>query len=215
MMTLVSAIAFLEEMGIDYHQFILPAVTIMEIPAIVSGIYIAKTFDKTAIQGEMHIGKIIFDSLFNIPILSIIFGMTLGGFASTPDYSPFINNILYAFHPLLCLFMFDLGLIAGSHKEHFRSFSWSLNLFGAYMPIIGAAYGLLLSYVLGLDVGTGTLMAVLTGSASYIAVPAAMRIALPQAKEAVYLPLSLGIAFPFNVVIGIPLYYYAATLVLG
>ena len=76
------------------------------------------------------------------------------------------------------------------------------------MPLISAFVGLLVSYFLQLDVGTGTLVVLLCASASYIAVPAAMRLILPQADESVYLPLSLGVAFPFNVVLGIPLYYY-------
>lgn len=82
------------------------------------------------------------------------------------------------------------------------------------MPLIGGSFGLWISYLFQLDVGTATLICILTTSASYIAVPAAMRIALPQAKEAIYLPLSIGITFPFNVIIGIPLYYYLARLLL-
>lgn len=78
------------------------------------------------------------------------------------------------------------------------------------MPLLGSLVGLAVSYLLQLDVGTATMVAVLTASASYIAVPAAMRVALPEAKEAVYLPLSLGITFPFNVLLGIPLYYSLA-----
>jgi hypothetical protein len=89
-----------------------------------------------------------------------------------------------------------------------------LVLFGIYMPLIGATVGLTLSAMIGLDVGTGMLFTVLCASASYIAVPAAMRLALPQAKAAIYVPMSLAITFPFNIVIGIPLYYALAQYVL-
>ncbi|MFO1243474.1 MAG: sodium-dependent bicarbonate transport family permease, partial [Rickettsiales bacterium] len=84
-----------------------------------------------------------------------------------------------------------------------------------YMPLTGAAIGLILSKAIGLDVGTGTLFTVLCASASYIAVPAAMRLALPEAKAAIYIPMSLAITFPFNVALGIPLYYGLATHVLA
>lgn len=103
-----------------------------------------------------------------------------------------------------------MGILIGKHKKDLNHFSWSLSLFGLYMPLIGGAFGIMLSYFFGLNGGTGTLIAVLSASASYIAVPAAFKIALPEAKEAIYIPLSLGIAFPFNVLIGIPIYYIVA-----
>ena len=107
-----------------------------------------------------------------------------------------------------------MGWMIGKQKRDFNQFSWSLMLFGFYMPLIGAFFGILLSYCLKLDVGTGTMVAILSASASYIAAPAAMKIALPEAKETIYLPLSLGIAFPFNIVIGIPLYYQISIIFL-
>ena len=108
-----------------------------------------------------------------------------------------------------------MGLLIGRQRKELNQFSWSLGLFGFYMPLIGGAFGIVLSYLFGLNAGTGTLIAVLCASASYIAVPAAVRIAIPEANEAIYLPLSLGIAFPFNVLIGIPIYYILALKILG
>lgn len=125
------------------------------------------------------------------------------------------SSILIIFKPVLCLFLLNMGFLIGKQRNSFSQFSWSLTLFGFYMPLIGGVFGIALSYFLGLDRGTGSLIAVLSGSASYIAVPAAMRIAIPEAKEAVYLPLSLGIAFPFNVLIGIPIYYVLALKLLS
>lgn len=216
-MTFITAISFLDQLQIHYQELIIAALAIMEIPAIISGIFIFKIFQKNDLKNlnsSSSITKLLRESLFNKAIISIVIGLVSGAILYCNDLSQISYNILLSFKPLLCLFLLYMGLNVGIQREHFRSFSWSLNLFGLYMPLFGGCFGLFLSRFLGLDVGTGTLIAVLTASASYIAVPAAMRIALPQAKEAIYLPLSLGIAFPFNVIIGIPLYYYLAILLL-
>lgn len=209
-MTFITAISFLDQFKVGYQQLIIAALAIMEIPAIISGIFLAKIFDKNHLNPSSSISKLLGESLFNKAVLSILIGLIFGVFFYFRKLTPISAHLLVPFKPLLCLFLFDMGLNVGLQRQHFRFFSWSLNLFGVYMPLIGGGFGLFLSYILGLDVGTGTLIAVLTASASYIAVPAAMQIALPQAKEGIYLPLSLGIAFPFNVVIGIPLYYSLA-----
>ena len=109
----------------------------------------------------------------------------------------------------------DMGLVVAKNLPHLKTFTWKLAFFGLYMPIIGAVIGLTSSYVMALDVGTGTLFTVLCASASYIAVPAAMRLALPEAKAAIYIPMSLAITFPFNVIVGIPLYFALAVKLLG
>jgi hypothetical protein len=210
-MTFITATSFLDQLKVDYQGFIIPALAIMEIPAIISGIFLAKTFDKGS---SSSFGKLLRESLINKAIVAMVVGLVTGIVFYANQLTPISDTFLRSFKPLLCLFLFDMGLHVGFQKQHLRSFSWSLNIFAVYMPLIGGSFGLFLSYLLGLDAGTGTLVAVLTASASYIAVPAAMRIALPEAKEAIYLPLSLGIAFPFNVIVGIPLYYYLAVLFL-
>ena len=119
------------------------------------------------------------------------------------------------FQGILCLFVLDMGLLVAKNTAHLRKFSLLLGLFGVYMPLIGGAFGLLTSYLIGVDVGTGTLFTVLCASASYVAVPAAMRLALPEANPGIYIPLSLNITFPFNVSLGIPFYYSLAKMILS
>lgn len=205
-MTFAAGVSYLEQMGVPYHELILAALALMEMPAIISGVFIAKWIDRSC--GRW--GAVLKESLLNKALLSILMGMGVG--MCFPIVS---ETVLWAFKPLLCLFLFDMGLVVGSHRKNLQSFSWALNLFAVYMPLIGGFAGLLLSYIFRVDVGTATLISILTASASYIAVPAAMRMVLPQAKESIYLPLSLGIAFPFNVLVGIPLYYYLAHRLLG
>ena len=98
-----------------------------------------------------------------------------------------------------------MGLIVAKEFHHFKKLNFSLFLFGIYMPIINALIGMMLCYIIGVDKGTTLLFTVLCSSASYIAVPAAMRLALPEAKAGIYIPMSLAITFPFNIIFGIPM----------
>jgi hypothetical protein len=209
-MTFTTALSFLDQLKVSYQEFIIAALALMEIPAIISGICLAKIFDKSQSNRSSNVIKLLREALLNKAIGAIVIGLITGVIFYSNQFIEITENLLLTFKPLLCLFLFDMGLNVSIQRHHFLSFSWSLNLFGIYMPLIGGGFGLILSYILKLDVGTATLIAVLAASASYIAVPAALRIALPEAKEAIYLPLSLGIAFPFNIILGIPLYYYLA-----
>jgi hypothetical protein len=117
------------------------------------------------------------------------------------------------FKGILCLFLLDMGLVAARRLDAFRAVGLALVAFGLYMPLVGMLVGLATASLLNLSVGGTTLLAVLAASASYIVVPAAMRLALPQANPSLYVTVSLAITFPFNVVVGIPLYYSAAQFI--
>jgi hypothetical protein len=112
---------------------------------------------------------------------------------------------------VLCLFLLDMGLLAARQASALRLLKPPVLAFGLVMPLIGATIGLGTAGLIGLSLGGTILLMVLAASASYIAVPAAMRMALPEANPAVYVTLSLAVTFPFNVVVGIPLYAWAAT----
>lgn len=206
-MTYVAGVNFLEKLDIRYEGLVAAALAIMEVPAIISGLFIFRYFNKTS---NTAMKKLVIDAILNKTVLIILGGMIFGGICYLFQWETLPAKISILFKPILCLFLFKMGMLIGKHREDLRHFSWSLTLFGVYMPLIGAVFGILLSYFLHLSVGTGTLITVITASASYIAVPASMKIAIPEAKEAIYLPLSLGITFPFNVVLGIPLYYELA-----
>jgi hypothetical protein len=211
-MTYVAATTFLEKLDVQYEGSVLAALAIMEVPAIISGLLIAKKVNKSK---DHSIKSLWIHAIFNKSILMIFAGMFFGGVCYLFEWSAPVTKIGFFFKPCLSLFLLNMGWLVGSQREHLRDFSWSLSLFGFYMPLMGAFFGILLSYFFNFNVGTGTLITVLCASASYIAVPAVMKIAIPEAKEGVYLSLSLGIAFPFNVVIGIPIYYQLALRVLN
>ncbi|MBX9924066.1 MAG: sodium-dependent bicarbonate transport family permease [Rhabdochlamydiaceae bacterium] len=211
-MTFVAATAFLEKLQVPYQTLVIAVLAMMEVPAILSGLFISKWKKESVVDNTKNLW---IHTLFNKSILMIFLGMAIGMICYRLQLSYVPAGILMIFKPCLCLFLLNMGLLIGKQRKDLNQFSWSLTLFAFYTPLIGGAFGMALSYLFGLDVGTGTLIAVLIASASYIAVPAAVRIAIPAAKEALYIPLALGIAFPFNVLIGIPIYYFSALKLLS
>lgn len=122
--------------------------------------------------------------------------------------SPFI---VAPFQGVLCLFLLDMGLVAGRGlRQGWRELKPGVVAFGIYMPILSALIATVIVWPIGLSIGGTALMITLAASASYIAVPAAMRLALPEARPAIYLTMSLGVTFPFNLTLGIPLYLMLA-----
>lgn len=199
--TFLAATQALDNAGVSYEGFLVAVAAAMEAPAVLAALWLAKGgkagLDRASAREMLLNGSIV-----------MLVGAFLIGIVSGPkglkEISPFIID---PFKGVLCLFLLDMGVVAGrGFREGKRNLSGSLVLFGFYMPLIGAACGIASGWLIGLSTGGIALLATLSASASYIAVPAAMRIALPQAKPSIYLPLSLGITFPFNLTIGIPLY---------
>jgi len=213
--TFATAAAFLSTNNTVYAGYIVAIVALMEAPAILSGLFIAH---RTAPETSSHTQeqKKLSREIFTNGAILLMSGAFLIGWITGPAGMQKIEGFINTpFQGILCLFLLDMGLVVAKNVHHLRNFTIPLALFGIYMPLIGACIGLGASWVIGLDVGTGTLFTVLCASASYIAVPAAMRLALPEAKAAIYIPLSLAITFPFNVTLGIPLYFAGAKALLG
>ena len=143
---------------------------------------------------------------------SFVIGMVTGE-RGLAEIAPFIVS---PFKGVLCLFLLDMGLVAGRGLRQSKGvLGLGAVTFGIVMPLAGSVIGLGLAMVIGLSTGGVVLLMVLAASASYIAVPAAMRVALPEANPAIYLTLSLGVTFPFNLTLGIPLYVAVATQLTG
>ncbi len=214
--TFVTAIGFLAQAGVGYQSYIVAVLALMEAPAILSALYIAhRAAPATREHAQQPTGRLVREILTNGAIV-LLFGSFIIGMLSGPAGLEKMEGFLVTpFQGILALFLLDMGLVVARQLNQMRAFSLPLFAFGIYAPMLGAAAGLAISWLIGLDPGTGMLFMVLCGSASYIAVPAAMRLALPEAKAAIYLPLSLAITFPFNISLGIPLYLWAAQAVLG
>jgi len=213
MVTFVTATSFLEVSNVIYAGYIVAILAMMEAPAIVSGLYIAHRANPKTLHSneEKQLAREIFT---NGAILLLFGAFIIGLVTGEPGLKKVEGFLVTPFQGVLCLFLLDMGLLAVRNLTHLKLFTPALAAFGIYMPLIGAIVGLTASKLIGLDTGTGTLFTVLCASASYIAVPAAMRLALPEAKAEIYLPLSLGITFPFNIAVGIPLYYAMAQAIL-
>lgn len=204
--TFATAVSFLKTNDIVYAGYVVAVVALMEAPAIFSGLYIAHRANPKTNHAQKN-RKLLREIFTNGAILLLLGSFVIGcvtGQKGMEKLDGFLNT---PFQGILCLFLLDMGLMVSKNLHSFSNFSWRLALFAIYMPVLGALTGVAISYGIGLQPGTALLFTVLCASASYIAVPAAMRLAVPEAKAAIYLPMSLAITFPFNVVIGIPLYY--------
>lgn len=209
--TFITAGTFLKMQGLTYPGYLVAILAAMEAPAIISGLYLAKK----SYPNQSRIIQLT-DIVKNSGCILLLFAsFFIGAIIGDPGYLKIKDFFETPFQGILCFFMLDMGLLVTAQLEHIKEFSLQLVLFGLYMPLLSAAIGLIVSYFLALDVATGTMFAVLCASASYIAVPASMRLSVPEAKAAIYLPMSLAVTFPFNIVLGVPLYYAIARLCLG
>jgi hypothetical protein len=203
--TFLAATQALELSGIAFDGYMVAVAAAMETPAIIVALWLARTgesrMDATTLREVMLNGSIV------MLVGSFIIGIVTGA-NGLKTIAPFIVD---PFKGILCLFLLDMGIIAGRGlREGRKNLTLPVVLFGLYMPLIGAALGALASLLVGLSLGSTALMITLAASASYIAVPAALRLALPEARPSIYLPLSLGVTFPFNLTFGIPLYLAVA-----
>ncbi|MEL7464213.1 MAG: sodium-dependent bicarbonate transport family permease [Pseudomonadota bacterium] len=213
--TFVAASSVLDGQGVPYEGYMVAVAAAMEAPAILSALWLMSRGGGNGSGGTMDAGlmrEILLNGSIVLLVGSFFIGMTTGkdGLAEIDSF------IVAPFKGVLCLFLLDMGLVAGRGLRQARGVMRpGLILFGVLMPVIGAALGLGTGLALGLSLGGVTLLMVLSASASYIAVPAAMRVAAPEADPAIYLTLSLGVTFPFNLTIGIPLYLAAASAMGG
>ena len=204
--TFLAVIQVLETAGIDYEGYMVAIAAAMETPAIVVALWLAKKG-----EGKMD-GTTLREVLLNGSIVVLLGSFVIGWITGAEGLKSIAPFIVAPFKGILCLFLLDMGIIAGRGlREARKSLTPSLIAFGLYMPLIGAALGLAAAKLIGLSLGGTAILATLCASASYIAVPAALRLALPEARPSIYLPLSLGVTFPFNLTIGIPLYLALAS----
>ena len=206
--TFATAVSFIKFYELQHKSYIISILAIMEAPAILSGLYIAhKKAPKT--RNHKKEEKKLYREIFtNGSILLLLGSFLIGLITGKSGFQKVEAFLITPFNGILCLFLLDMGLIVAKEFHYFKKFTFSLLIFGIYMPIISALIGMILCFIIGLDVGTTLLFTVLCSSASYIAVPAAMRLALPEAKAGIYIPMSLAITFPFNIILGIPIYYF-------
>lgn len=223
--TFLTAIAYLDNLNITYESYPVIMLAVMESPAIIVGLLLASWSRRRlaaqqgsgnaamslSLPGEDSVSSmksLLHEAFTNGSVVLLIGSMVIGAISapgSMEKLFPFIDDIFMGF---LCMFLFEMGMEAGRRIKEFKKVGPVLVGFGIVMPLVGGLIGVAVGvWALGLSEGGATLVAVLAASASYIAVPPAMRLAVPESNPSFYLTLALGITFPFNVVIGIPLYH--------
>lgn len=205
--TFVTAASLLELNGIASEGYMVAVAAVMEVPAILSALWIAGSKGNTT-QSKR---KLMRDIVGNGSIVLLVGSFLIGAITGKEGLKEIDPFIVVPFTGILCLFLLDMGLSAGrSILENKQYLTPGLFGFGILMPLIASVLGLGAGKIVGLSDGGTFLLMVLSASASYIAVPAAMKIALPKAQSGIYLTMSLGVTFPFNIAIGLPLYLWMA-----
>jgi hypothetical protein len=215
--TFITASNILNSSGIPYGGEMVAAMALMESPSIIVGVLMYRRLkakaeltadDGGSTQHHVGMGELFREAFLNGSIVVLLGSLIIGLISNEKGMEimqPFTGGI---FKGMLSFFLLDMGVVAGKRIGAIREAGWFLVGFGILMPLLNAAIGIGLSCLMGLDQGNSFMFTVLLASASYIAVPAAMRIAIPDANPGIYVPVALAIVFPFNIICGLPLYYW-------
>jgi len=212
--TFVAGSEFLQLSGLVASGHMVAVLALMETPAILTGLLLAGAGARAGDDARAR-ADLLREVALNGSVVLLMGAFVIGiiaGPAGMTRLDPFVNGL---FQGLLALFLLDMGLVAARRMAGARKLGVPGAAFGVIMPPIGAACALALALLIGMSAADAAALMILGGSASYIAVPAAMRIALPEADPSVYLTLSLAVTFPFNLAIGIPLYTAVARTIIG
>jgi len=233
--TFAVALAALAKQGINYESHAPLWVAVMEAPGLIAGVLLARAAQRRAESSQlMNAGAslgvgtasgavgfaaisssiatqggwktIAHDVVFGKSVLLLLGGLFIGAIAGVEGTAPIKVLSIDPFKGVLALFLLELGLVAGGRLAEVKKYGFRILLIGISVPLCLAVIGMLVGHMLGLSAGGVAIFTTLAASASYIAAPTAMRIAIPQANAGLSITLSLGIVFPFNVVIGIPIY---------
>ncbi|ERN42497.1 putative permease [Rubidibacter lacunae KORDI 51-2] len=209
--TFITASAFLTELGIGFDGYMVAALALMESPAIIVGLILVNLFT-TDEKREFSWGEVLQEAFLNSSVFLLVGSLAIGTLTGEHGWellSPFTQGMFYG---VLTFFLLDMGLVAAKRIKDLRKTGAFLVLFSILIPILNAAVGLLIARLIGMSPGNALLFSVLCASASYIAVPAAMRMTVPEANPSLYVSTALAVTFPFNIIVGIPLYLYGINL---
>ncbi|WP_366637046.1 sodium-dependent bicarbonate transport family permease [Aquisalimonas sp.] len=206
--TYAVAIAFLDTLGVDYEAYAAAFVVVLEVPAILLGIVLVRGLRPSvgwaSVMHEVFLGK---------GVVLLLGGLLIGVLMGPERLEPFEPLFFDAFKGVLALFLLEMGLVAATQAGALRRHGVFLIGFALLFPLLGAIVGAVFAWGLDLTLGGALLLSVLGASASYIAAPAAMRLSVPEANPGLSLTASLAVTFPFNVLVGIPLYYGVLSVV--
>jgi hypothetical protein len=203
--TFVTAITFLEMQNYTFSGHMVAVMALMEAPSIIVGVILIRLFSKKDVHST-KISSLIKHSFTNGSVLLITGSLIIGFLASDQQalgIKPFTTDMFKGF---LAIFLLDMGIVSGRKLNDFFKSGWFSFLFAIIIPLLNGIVVAYLSHFITDDIGNRFIFAVLASSASYIAVPAAMKIAVPKANPGIFLPMALAITFPFNITFGMPIY---------
>lgn len=210
--TFVTAASFLELQDIKFSGHMVAVMALMEAPAIIVGVILIRLFNKKQ-EIKTSMVSIIKHSFTNGSVILILGSLIIGLLASDQQalgIKPFTNDLFKGF---LAIFLLDMGIVSGRKLNDFIKNGWYAVIFALIIPLINGCIVAVASQLVTNDVGNRFIFAILAASASYIAVPAAMKIAVPKANPGLFLPMALAITFPFNITFGMPIYLLIITMI--
>ncbi|GAB4146189.1 MAG: sodium-dependent bicarbonate transport family permease [Bacteroidia bacterium] len=205
--TFAVVLNYLSERHVEYEEYATVLLVLLEIPSIAVGITLSK-MNRT--EGPLKLQPLIHEVFFGKTILLLLGGLAIGWVTAATDNKQLNFFFFDLFKGFLAIFMLEMGVVTSERFKYLRKVGVFLLGFGMIMPVISAFLGILVAHITGLSMGGAVILGTMAASASYIAAPAAMKIALPEAKPVFYLTAALGITFPFNVIIGIRIYHQIA-----
>ena len=209
--TFVTAISFLEFHKLHSNGHMVAVMAFMESPAIISGLLLLSLFKKDGTPHKMELGSVLKHALTNGSVVLILGSLIIGYIANEKQaegIKPFTNELFKGF---LAIFLLDMGISSGKKLKSFFSYGWFPIAFAMIFPLVNGSIVATLSPLFTPNLGDQFIFSVLAASASYIAVPAAMKVSAPQANPGLFLPMALAITFPINITLGFPIYYFLLT----
>ncbi len=215
--TFITASSFLSQLGIAFDGYMVAALALMESPAIIVGLILVNLFtaEEKAKKGEASEfawSEVLREAFLNSSVFLLVVSLIIGCLTGERGWhvlSPFTQDMFYG---VLTFFLMDMGLVAAKRIKDLQKTGFFLIAFAILMPILNSGVGIAIAKLISLSQGNALLFAVLCASASYIAVPAAMRLTVPEANPSLYVSTALAVTFPFNIIVGIPLYMYVINL---
>lgn len=210
--TFITASSFLTQLGMAFDGFMVAALALMESPAIVVGLILVNIFSKNQNEQEFVWSEVLQEAFLNSSVFLLVGSLFMGiltGEHGWQTLKPFTQDMFYG---VLTFFLLDMGLLAARRIRDLQTTGVFLILFAILVPIFNAGIALLIAKAIGMSQGDSLLFSVLCASASYIAVPAAMRLTVPEANPSLYVSTALAVTFPFNIIVGIPLYLYGINI---
>lgn len=202
--TFITATNFLQTTGVNYSGYLVAVMALMESPAIIVGVLLYRLFNQE--EKTLNWSHLFNDAFLNGSVFLLIGSLAIGilsGEAGKAQLAPFTHDL---FRGLLTFFLLDMGIVAAKRLRDLKQAGIFLTSFALLLPCLNGAMGMLLGHWIGLSQGDALLFVILCASASYIAVPAAVRLAIPEANPSLYLPMALAVTFPFNIIIAMPIY---------